>query len=95
MEFFNPGKKRAHQRYSNIFFPLRMYQFLWQIQIQTIEYGLNDAMQIKKKQVKLILYSFYTLRYEFQTILLSYDVVYFILVDKKIFVVQLSLLIPD
>ena len=35
-----------------------MSRFLWQTQIQTIEYGLNDTIQIKKKQVILILYSF-------------------------------------
>ena len=33
-------------------------RFLWQTQIQMIEYGLNDMIRIKKKQVILILYSF-------------------------------------
>ena len=32
--------------------------FSWQKQIQMIEYGLNDAIRIKKKQVILIIYSF-------------------------------------
>jgi len=36
--------------------------FLWQTQIQTIKYDLNDTKRIKKKPVTLILY---TLRYEF------------------------------
>ena len=31
--------------------------FFWQTQIQTIEYGLNDAMRIKKKELILMIYS--------------------------------------
>ena len=44
--------------------------FLWQTQIQTLEYGLNDAKRIKKKQVTLILYSFTPSDMNFQTILM-------------------------
>ena len=43
---------------------------LWQAQIQTIEYDLNDAKRKKKKQVTLILYSFTRSDMNFQTILM-------------------------
>ena len=42
--------------------------FLWQTQIQTIEYGLNDMKRIEKKQGTLILYSFTVSDLNFQTI---------------------------
>ena len=32
--------------------------FLWQTQIQTIEYGLNDTIRITKNEVILMLYTF-------------------------------------
>ena len=32
--------------------------FLWEMQIQTIKYGLNDTKMIKKKEFTLKLYSF-------------------------------------
>ena len=35
------------------------------MQIQMIKYGLNDTKRMKKKQVAMILYLFYTLWYEF------------------------------
>ena len=47
----------------------RMYlksRFLWQTLIQTIEYSINDAIRIDKKQFILILYlSMYTLLNDF------------------------------
>ena len=44
--------------------------FLWQTQIQTIEYGLNDAKRIKKEtsDIALILWSFTPSDMNFQTI---------------------------
>ena len=44
--------------------------FLWQTQIQTMEYGLNDAIRIKKNTVLLISYSFTPCNMNFQTILI-------------------------
>ena len=44
--------------------------FLWQTQIQTIEYGLNDTKRITKNQVTLILYSSTPFDMIFQTILM-------------------------
>ena len=45
--------------------------FLWQTQIQAIEYGLNDAIRIKKNEALMILYSFTSVDMDFQTILMS------------------------
>ena len=45
--------------------------FLWDKQIQTIKYGLNDAKRIKKKQDILILYSYTPSDINFQTSLLA------------------------
>ena len=44
--------------------------FLWQTQIQTIKYGLNDTKRIRKKLVTLILCSFTPSDRNFQTILM-------------------------
>ena len=44
--------------------------FLWQAQIQTIKYGLNDMKPIKKKQATLTPYSFTPFDMKFQTILM-------------------------
>ena len=43
---------------------------LWQTQIQTIKYGLNETKRIKKKQVALIIYLFTPFDINFQTILM-------------------------
>ena len=44
--------------------------FLWQTQTQTIEYGLNDMIQINKNAVMLTLCSFTPSDLNFQTILM-------------------------
>ena len=45
--------------------------FLWQTQIQTTEYSLNDTIGIKKKGVFLMIYSFTPFDINFQTILMA------------------------
>ena len=44
--------------------------FLWQTLIQTIEYGLNDAIGVKKNEVIMIIYSFTSFDMNFQIILM-------------------------
>ena len=56
-----------HNLFRNI---LNWVAFLWQTQIQTIIYGLNDAKRTKKKQITLILDSFIPSDMNFQTILM-------------------------
>ena len=56
-----------HNLFNNVY---KWVTFLWETQIQTIEYGLNDAKWIKKKEFTLILYSFTPSDMNFQTFLL-------------------------
>ena len=73
--------------------------FLWQTQIQTIEiieYGLNDAIQIKKKQLKYIAtLLIYTPWYEFQTILMTTNDFGRIFVTKKLLPCNILILLKE
>ena len=44
---------------------------MWQTQIQKMEYGLNDAIGIRKEASYIDILLIYTLWYEFQTILMT------------------------
>ena len=60
-------KELEHNLFKNV---SKKSLFLWQKQIQAIEYGPNDAIRIKKEASYFDTLLIYTLWYEFLTILM-------------------------